>query len=102
MSAAIWSEPPEAHPGIAAVVSPDELAGRVDKPRHPVRLRLWGATDNDVQGAAQNVRYHPDYNRWAISDTNQDITRCTTIQPNDPNAIAQRAGYGWAWAIYNA
>jgi len=101
MSAAIWDEPPEAHPGLpAARLSSDALPGRVEKPRLTVRLQLWGATEKDVQGAAQNVRYHPDYNRWDISTTDQDIAPCTTIQPNDPKAEAQRAGYGWAWAIY--
>jgi hypothetical protein len=65
-----------------------------------VRLRLWGFTNRDVDGAAQNVTYHPDYDRWDIEGTEQTVARCTTIRPNDPTALAQRAGHGWAWAVY--
>lgn len=100
MSAAVWSEPPEAHPGIAATVRTDNLPARVEPSKQQVRLHLWGATDDDVKGAAQNVHHHPDYYRWEIGATLEDVARCTTIRPNDPRALAQRAGYGWAWAIY--
>lgn len=72
------------------------------RPQTRVRLCLWGATDRDVDGAAANVRYHPDVDGWDICGTEQTVSRCTTIARNDPQALAQRAGYGWAWAIYPA
>lgn len=70
------------------------------RPRIRVAVHLWGSTDRNAQDAAANMHHHPDYWRWQVATTEQHTSPVTTIQPNDRKAEAQRAGYGWAWAVY--
>ncbi len=108
MSAAIWSQPDpaDAHPGLGpATMSPEALAGRVASAtsgRIRVRLQAWGSTPEDAQRAIDAFGWHPGRNAWELVDTATTTGGINTIRRADPKALAQRANYGWAWAVYAA
>jgi hypothetical protein len=65
-------------------------------------LRLWGIDAGHIQSARQDFAFHPSRNYWHVTDTEVDEAPISTIPNFDPDAIAQRARYGWAWAVYGA
>lgn len=101
MSAAALSEPP---------YDPHQRLGEVQVPSTPTTARtrmvlhLWGAAERDIQRARDAFAVHPSRNYWVVDETQTTVDigpRCT-ITPDDYDAYAQGANYGWAWAIYRA
>lgn len=69
-------------------------------PRTPVRLRLWGVSEAAIARARADCARHEAYPTWEIAVTERNTGHPSTIMPADREAIAQRAGAGWAWAAY--
>lgn len=65
-------------------------------------LRLWGIDAEHIARARQAVAYHPSRNYWRITDTQVDESPVSTIHSFEPDAVAQKADFGWAWAVYPA
>jgi len=99
MSAAVWSEPTDAHERIGRVrITPSELSGRVT--RNAVRLHIWGATEQDRRDAEHDARTDQRVTRYRIIEVVQADT--PTPSAGDYAAIAHDVRYDRTWAAYPA
>jgi len=72
------------------------------RPRVPVRLVAWGVTDADVEHAIDRAEVGPGRYAWEFVETERLGDLPCPLAPDDPRALAQEAGYHWAYVAYRA
>lgn len=75
--------------------APAERTGLV-----PVRLAVWGRTQQDAEAAVYQARDYPSARHWRVAEIERTVSETCTLQREDPGAIAEGHDYGYAWAVY--
>jgi hypothetical protein len=65
-------------------------------------LRLWGIDEAHIRDAQWAFGIYPSRDYWTITDTEVSQSPVSPIRNFDPDAVAQDADFGWAWAVYRA
>ncbi len=68
--------------------------------RTPVRLSVWGLSEQDAELAYHAARHSPSGNLWHIVEVERAVAQHCPIRRHDPRALAQGADNGHAWAAY--
>ena len=69
-------------------------------PTVPVRLRAWGATEDDVERAIAAARKPWSHRTWTITRVERLTGVPNPLPKYDPKMIAADAGYGWSYVAY--
>ncbi len=70
--------------------------------RKPVRLKVWGQRDWDVDRARADATLEAGERDWEIVDTQQVRGTPNPIPRRDPQALSQGKKFNRAWAFYPA
>ncbi len=66
-----------------------------------VLLQAWGVTDADVDRAVDEAGLPPSRTDWEF-EVERLTSGCCPLDMRDPKALAEGAGYGWAYVAYPA